>query len=65
VAGPPAGWSYGQLQVEVTLSGSRILDVAVARLICDGLLLHPLVGPTKEGDVPVEVRMRAYEAALR
>jgi sulfate adenylyltransferase len=33
--------------------------------ICDGLLLHPLVGPTKDGDVPVEVRMRAYQAVLR
>jgi len=32
---------------------------------CDGLLLHPLVGPTKEGDVPAEVRMRAYHAILQ
>ncbi|HEV8165287.1 MAG TPA: sulfate adenylyltransferase [Actinomycetota bacterium] len=30
----------------------------------DGLLLHPLVGPTKEGDVPAEVRLRAYQAVL-
>ncbi len=32
--------------------------------IVDGLMLHPLVGPTKDGDVPVEVRMRAYQAIL-
>jgi sulfate adenylyltransferase len=31
----------------------------------DGLLLHPLVGPTKEGDVPAEVRMAAYQAVLQ
>jgi ATP sulfurylase len=30
----------------------------------DGLLLHPLVGPTKEGDVAAEVRMGAYAAVL-
>jgi sulfate adenylyltransferase len=32
--------------------------------VVDGLLLHPLVGPTKEGDVPAEVRMAAYQAVL-
>jgi hypothetical protein len=29
VVGPPVGWSYGHVQVRVTLKDSRILDVAV------------------------------------
>jgi sulfate adenylyltransferase len=59
------GWSIiAAFQTRNPIHRSHEYLIKVALEICDGVLIHPLVGELKEGDIPADIRMKCYRAIL-
>jgi sulfate adenylyltransferase len=59
------GWStVAALQLRNPMHRSHEYLAKVAIEVCDGVLIHQLVGRLKPGDIPAEVRVRAVDAVV-
>ncbi len=59
------GWTtIAAFQTRNPLHRSHEYLTKVALEVCDGLLIHPVVGKLKAGDIPAEVRMECYRTLM-
>jgi len=59
------GWStVAALQLRNPMHRSHEYLAKIAIEVCDGVLIHQLVGKLKPGDIPAEVRVRAVDALV-
>jgi len=59
------GWStIVAFQTRNPIHRSHEYLTKVALELCDGLLIHPVVGHLKTGDIPAQVRMKCYHAMM-